>query len=66
MSELRPFHIAFPVDDLAAARHSTDRCSAAPRVAAPSSGSTSTSSATRSSPIYSRPHRATLQSGRRP
>ena len=47
---LPPFHLAFPVDDLAAARASTAGCSAARKGAAPSIGSTSTSTATRSSP----------------
>ena len=55
---LPPFHFAFPVDDLAARAISMGGCSVAPRGAAPSSGSTSTSTAIRSSPILRRTRRA--------
>ena len=65
-SPLPRFHLAMPVDDLAAARASTAKCSASSRVAAPTPGSTGTSTATRSSPTWRPAGRAGPQPGRRP
>ena len=55
---LPPFHLAFPVDDLAAARALLRRaCSAARKGAARTSGSISICTAIRSSPISRRMRR---------
>ena len=48
---LRPFHLAFPVHDLDVARTFWGQAMGAPKAAARTNGSTSTSSVIRSSPI---------------